>query len=135
LVGVGAGLREIRLAALNGEIQVGRIDLHQWLAGLDVGIVVHQHPRDRTADARADGMNVAFQKGVIGGFKTSDMINIAADARTGDSDDRGSGENFAPGQAASQCFHFDNGAGGRKVGIFSFGGSGGSERIHGGNFF
>ena len=133
LIRIGAGLGQVGRRALNREIEVGRVEFHEGLAGLDVGVVVDQHAADGAVDPRTDGMNITFQEGVVGGFKPGGVVKIAADARRGDEKERGAADDFAPREAASRdLFRLDDDANRGRGGVSGRGGSGGGQGGHGG---
>ena len=61
-------IRIVGLRARHRDLVVGRINLHQHRSRLDVLVVLHIELDDVPGDPRTDGVHVAVDLRVIGGF-------------------------------------------------------------------
>ena len=66
---LAAGLRQLRAGLIDGHLEIARIEIHQRIARFHDLVVVHINLRDGAVDARADGVQVSFHLGVVGGFE------------------------------------------------------------------
>ena len=66
--GGGLGIFKVRLGALESDLIVGRIDFYQHRSRLHVLVVLHVELDDMSGDAGADGIDVAVDLSVVGGF-------------------------------------------------------------------
>ena len=66
---LAAGLRELGASLIDGDLEIARIEIHQRIARFHDLVVVDIHVGDGAVDARADGVQVSFHLGVVGGFE------------------------------------------------------------------
>ena len=83
------GLGQLRLGLGQGDQGIGRVQLHQQLAGLDVVGVVGADADDRAADLRRDLHHVARHIGVVRGLVVAGHHPVPA--APGDGGDRNGG--------------------------------------------
>ncbi len=66
---LAAGLGDLGAGLIERDLEIARIEIHQRIARLHDLIVVHINARDGAVHARADGVQVSFHLGVVGGFE------------------------------------------------------------------
>ncbi len=78
---LAAGLRHLRARLIQRHLEVARIQIHQRIARFHELVVVDIDRDDGAVDARADGIQVSFHLGVVGGFEVARLEPIVkADA-------------------------------------------------------
>ena len=88
-------LGQVGLGQLQRHFGVGRVELHQGLAGFDEVGVVGQDGGDRAADLRRDLDDVALHVGVVGGLLVATGVpGVAAIGQTDQDDQTDHGQGF-----------------------------------------
>ena len=126
---LAAGLRDLSAGLIDGDLEVARIEIHQRIARFHDLVVIDIDVRDGAVDARADGAQVSFHLGVVGGFELARLepkvdTDSGGDQKHQEEDDEGASAPTSDGRRLRPLV----GAGGRRRGCVWTGGSGAHGR-------